>query len=251
MREHGKAAVAVKPMPWRLDRSHSSTEVIPTCGENVSEGSGNCWLGWRGASRRNNAAPRLSCDHHRFVGRSGYDPPMKAVSPLVATIAAAAAQFIGACPPAHADQCNSGAVKPDGGGKDGYFTCVGGAWVHTVPTFDPDSADGYGPNQVLPPFCIRFPAKYSCPTGTPSASAAASIPGEGTFRIGVDIPPGTYKSLGGSSPGRTCYWFRHATVGGSNDVLDSGSSTGQQYVTIAPTDGTFETSFCQPWATVS
>lgn len=30
------------------------------------------------------------------------------------------------------------------------------------PTFDPDSADGYGPNQELPPFCDRFPDHETC-----------------------------------------------------------------------------------------
>ena len=30
------------------------------------------------------------------------------------------------------------------------------------PTFDPNSADGYGPNQALPPFCERFPHDPSC-----------------------------------------------------------------------------------------
>jgi hypothetical protein len=68
-------------------------------------------------------------------------------------------------PPASVPTCGDGAIKPDGGGADGYFTCVGGQWAHTVPTFDPNSADGYGPNQPLPPKCIRFPGQYSCPTG--------------------------------------------------------------------------------------
>lgn len=27
-------------------------------------------------------------------------------------------------------------------------------------TFDPDSGDGYGPNQQLPPLCVRFPQDY-------------------------------------------------------------------------------------------
>lgn len=31
-----------------------------------------------------------------------------------------------------------------------------------TPTFDPDSADGYGPNQELPPFCDRFPDHETC-----------------------------------------------------------------------------------------
>lgn len=28
--------------------------------------------------------------------------------------------------------------------------------THPQPTFDPDSADGFGPNQELPPACLRF-----------------------------------------------------------------------------------------------
>ncbi|MDV8002785.1 hypothetical protein [Rhodococcus sp. IEGM 1408] len=28
--------------------------------------------------------------------------------------------------------------------------------THPKPTFDPDSADGYGPNQELPPACLRL-----------------------------------------------------------------------------------------------
>lgn len=28
--------------------------------------------------------------------------------------------------------------------------------THPTPTFNPDSADGYGPDQVLPPACLRL-----------------------------------------------------------------------------------------------
>ena len=31
-----------------------------------------------------------------------------------------------------------------------------------LPTFDPNSADGYGPNQEIPPFCVRFPSDPQC-----------------------------------------------------------------------------------------
>lgn len=31
-----------------------------------------------------------------------------------------------------------------------------------LPTFDPNSADGYGPNQEIPPFCVRFPSDTQC-----------------------------------------------------------------------------------------
>lgn len=58
--------------------------------------------------------------------------------------------------PAHADTCNNGAVKPGGGSGD-WYQCQGGAWqYYPPPTFDPNSGDGIGPNQPMPPACIRF-----------------------------------------------------------------------------------------------
>lgn len=57
-------------------------------------------------------------------------------------------------------QCNNGAVINDGGGN--YTTCENGQWVAVRPTFDPNSGDGYGPNQPLPPLCVRFPDQYTC-----------------------------------------------------------------------------------------
>ncbi len=59
-----------------------------------------------------------------------------------------------------AAECAEGAVTNDGGGT--YSTCTNGQWVHIEPTFDPDSGDGYGPNQPLPPLCVRFPDDYDC-----------------------------------------------------------------------------------------
>jgi len=66
----------------------------------------------------------------------------------------------------YADTCVNGTAKRGGSGGD-YFLCQGGAWLHVVPTFDPNSADGYGPNQPLPPKCVRFPDQYTCPTDGP------------------------------------------------------------------------------------
>jgi hypothetical protein len=57
---------------------------------------------------------------------------------------------------AHADMCNDGALQRGGSGGD-YYVCQGNTWTHIVPTFDPNSGDGYGPNQPLPPLCVRFP----------------------------------------------------------------------------------------------
>jgi hypothetical protein len=60
-------------------------------------------------------------------------------------------------PPA---QCEDGAAINEGGGN--YSTCQNGSWTYVAPTFDPDSGDGYGPNQPLPPLCVRFPDQYTC-----------------------------------------------------------------------------------------
>lgn len=57
-------------------------------------------------------------------------------------------------------QCEDGAVVNEGGGN--YSTCQNGSWTYVAPTFDPDSGDGYGPNQPLPPLCVRFPDQYTC-----------------------------------------------------------------------------------------
>ncbi len=57
-------------------------------------------------------------------------------------------------------ECANGQVRNEGGGN--YSTCVGGQWQYVSPTFDPNSGDGYGPNQPLPPLCVRFPQDYQC-----------------------------------------------------------------------------------------
>lgn len=55
-------------------------------------------------------------------------------------------------------ECASGEVRNEGGGN--YSTCVNGKWNYVAPTFDPNSGDGYGPNQPVPPACVRF--QYPC-----------------------------------------------------------------------------------------
>jgi hypothetical protein len=88
------------------------------------------------------------------------------VKRIVLVAAAVAALGLAGVPAAHADVCNDGTVRRGGSGGD-YFVCQGGAWLHVVRTFDPSSADGYGPNQPLPPKCVRFPDQYTCPTDGP------------------------------------------------------------------------------------
>jgi hypothetical protein len=86
---------------------------------------------------------------------------------LLAGLAALAAPLVALAPGALADPpCHGGAVvpAPSNGRADAYNICQSGTWVHVVPYTDPNSADGYGSNQQLPPLCIRFLGQFTCPT---------------------------------------------------------------------------------------
>jgi hypothetical protein len=74
-----------------------------------------------------------------------------------------------------------------------------------------------------------------------------SIQGDGTYEIGVDLKPGTYKSAGGAG----CYWARLKTLdGGVNSIIANNLSDGPQTVMLRASDKGFETARCGPWAKV-
>lgn len=73
-----------------------------------------------------------------------------------------------------------------------------------------------------------------------------SFSGSGTFRVGVDIAPGTYKSSPTSDWGG--YWARLACATGSLDCINANELTsGSSYVTILATDIYFETTRMGQW----
>mgnify|MGYP003607214016 CR=1 FL=1 len=78
-------------------------------------------------------------------------------------------------PQAHGDPttvCYHGDVArgTPGDGAQDWWLCMGdqtrldpGTWQHIVPFIDPNSADGFGGMQLMPPTCVRFPQNYpSC-----------------------------------------------------------------------------------------
>ncbi|MEA2932967.1 MAG: hypothetical protein QOI56_1752 [Actinomycetota bacterium] len=69
--------------------------------------------------------------------------------------------------------------------------------------------------------------------------------GAGTYRIGIDLPAGTYHTEGG----RSCFWARLSSLSGTADSVIEGESTngGPATVTIPPTDAAFTTSGCALW----
>ncbi len=94
------------------------------------------------------------------------------------------------------------------------------------------------------------PAKTVTVTKTakpaPPAAVPAAIQDDGTFLVGTDVAPGTYKSEGGGS----CYWARLSDTTGDGIIVNGGFTT-HQIVTIKRSDKAFQTSSCGSWSKVS
>ena len=95
------------------------------------------------------------------------------------------------------------------------------------------------------------------PTTQPQQSTAKSTPapakpvdthphfGDGTFKVGTDIQPGTYRTRTGSTG---CYWERMADfTGGSNSILANDNTDAPAVVTILSTDAGFTSKNCGTW----
>lgn len=77
---------------------------------------------------------------------------------------------------------------------------------------------------------------------------AAVVPqssfGDGTWRVGIDIQPGTYQADGGEY----CYWERLSGFNGTfNEIIANDNPSGQVIITISPTDKGFTTVRCGTW----
>jgi hypothetical protein len=82
-----------------------------------------------------------------------------------------------------------------------------------------------------------------------TAIAAVSITsvrfGDGTHRVGRDIPARTYRA---ARPDDGCYWARLRNFSGNlNAILANENASGPTLVTLKPTDKGFETARCGPW----
>ncbi|MGH3501210.1 MAG: hypothetical protein ACRDQA_10045 [Nocardioidaceae bacterium] len=98
---------------------------------------------------------------------------------------------------------------------------------------------------------VRVPG----PTKTVTAkaedpAASGSIDNDGTYLVGEDIQPGTYRTKGPEEGSLTdmCYYARlSGTSGELGDIIANGNPSGQTVVTISASDEAFETTGCQPW----
>jgi hypothetical protein len=96
------------------------------------------------------------------------------------------------------------------------------------------------------PAVPAVPAAPAAPAPAPVTYPAGSFSGSGTFRVGVDISPGTYKSTPSVDYGG--YWARLSCATGSLDCINANDLTdGSSYVTILSTDLYFETKRMNQW----
>lgn len=86
----------------------------------------------------------------------------------------------------------------------------------------------------------------SVPSSTKPAGPATSFSGDGTFRVGVDIQAGTYRSEGGAA----CYWERLRGLSGSIEDMIANGVAGPP-VQILPSDVAFKTQACGSWSLAS
>jgi hypothetical protein len=90
--------------------------------------------------------------------------------------------------------------------------------------------------------CAAWSADLSTITTSPTAPF-----GDGTWQVGVDIAPGTWRSAGGT----TCYWQRMSGFGGGFDNIIANENTGPSaIVTIAGSDKGFSAARCGTWTKV-
>jgi len=70
----------------------------------------------------------------------------------------------------------------------------------------------------------------------------------GTYLIGSDIQPGTYRGQTGTDISDSCYWARLQNVAGDLDsILANDNATGQFYVQVLPSDFALKTACQLEW----
>jgi hypothetical protein len=88
-------------------------------------------------------------------------------------------------------------------------------------------------------------ASAQTPQSQPTTTKAYPHFGDGTFVVGKDIQPGTYRTRV-ASPG--CYYARLKGFGGTvDDILANGNTDFPAIVTIAATDKGFQSEGCGTW----
>jgi hypothetical protein len=104
----------------------------------------------------------------------------------------------------------------------------------TVPTVPPVPPTAVPTSTPVPP-----PTPTAVPTTTPGTF------GDGKYRVGQDIRPGTYRA---AHPSGGCYWERLRGFSGEfGDIIANNFTGAPDVVTIAPSDFGFSSEGCGTW----
>ncbi|MFJ6381133.1 hypothetical protein ACIQI7_14180 [Kitasatospora sp. NPDC092039] len=83
---------------------------------------------------------------------------------------------------------------------------------------------------------------------TPDKPKGETIGGDGSYEVGVDVQPGTYKSKGPKAGGiGMCYWERNNGGDGIGSIIANDTVQGPATITIKAGDKLFKTTACQDW----
>jgi len=99
-----------------------------------------------------------------------------------------------------------------------------------------------------PTTAAATPVAPTTSTAPPTTAPAPKGLRDGTFVVGTDIEPGTYRSTSTAN----CYWARLRNFSGTgNDVIANWFMTsGSVIVTIEATDVGFKSERCGPWVRI-
>ncbi len=100
--------------------------------------------------------------------------------------------------------------------------------------------------QPPPTTATTLPPTTRAPTTTVPPGPKTEF-GPGSYRVGIDIEPGTYRSTAAST---NCYWKRLSNFTGQDDILANYLSASPTTVTILASDKGFETRNCGTWTKV-
>lgn len=100
-----------------------------------------------------------------------------------------------------------------------------------------------GPSATTKPKMSPTPTRTPAPTATPTPTYPHFS--DGTYQVGKDIQPGTYRTRVGS-PG--CYYARLKGFGGTvDDIIANNDTDAPAIVTIAASDAGFTSDGCGTW----
>lgn len=114
---------------------------------------------------------------------------------------------------------------------------------------DSSASDDAPTATPLSPTATETQAPTATPEPSPTPTPSAFTFGDGVKRVGDDIPPGIYHSIGpGGGLFDSCYWERLAGFSGElDDIIANEFADYRQVVEIKETDAGFNSEGCGGW----